>query len=152
MVPAASGPSLSPASSRGIFTTDLHDGEILTELRVPSPPPHSGGAYQKMERKVGDFATAAVATFVVLNDGVCESAGIGLTSVGPVPIKATNAEEFLRGKPLDDDNIGRAAELAAEQAQPTADLRGSVEYKRGLVRTLTVRALHRSLQRAQAGR
>ena len=133
---------------RGLFTTALDADEILTEIRVPTPPAGSGGAYLKMERKVGDFATAGVAAFVVLANGVCQRAGIGLTNVGPTPIKATGAEEFLQGKRLDEDTIRQAARLAAAAAQPRADLRGSVEYKRDLVRVLTIRALHRALERA----
>ena len=133
---------------KGIFTTALKDDEILTEVRVPTPPAGSGGAYLKVERKVGDFATVGVAAFVVLSDGVCQRAGIGLTSVGPTPIKAKSAEESLQGKRLDEDTIGQAAQLAAQESRPTANLRGSVEYKRDLVRVLTVRALRRALERA----
>ncbi len=137
---------------KGIFTTALNDNEILTEVRIPTPPAGSGGAYFKVERKVGDFATAGVATFVVLRNGVCERAGIGLTNVGPMPIKASRAEEFLRDKRLDEEAIRQAAQLAAQESQPTADLRGSVEYKRDLVRVLTIRALRRALERAGQGR
>ncbi len=137
---------------KGIFTTALKDDEILTEVRVPTPPAGSGGAYLKMERRVGDYATVGVAAVLILRDGVCERAGIGLTSVGPTSIKAKSAEESLRGKRLDEDTIGQAAQLAAHESRPTADLRGSVEYKRDLVRVLTVRALHRALERAGQGR
>ncbi len=137
---------------KGIFTTALKDDEILTEVRVPTPPAGSGGAYLKMERRVGDYATVGVAAFLVLGDGVCERAGIGLTSVGPTPTRAKSAEESLQGKRLDEDTIGQAAQLAAQESRPTADLRGSVEYKRDLVRVLTVRALHRALERAGQGR
>ena len=132
---------------KGIFTTALNPDEILTEIRVPSPPSGSGGAYFKLERKVGDFATAGAAAFVVLRNGVCERAGIGLTSVGPAPIKAKGAEEFLRGKRLDEETMRQAAQMAAQESRPTADLRGSVEYKRDLVRVLTLRALRRARER-----
>lgn len=135
----------------GLFTTALAEDEILTEIRVPVPPAASGGAYLKLERKVGDFATAGVAAFVTLRDGVCERAGIGLTNVGPVPLTATTAEQFLRGRRVDEDAVRRAGELAAQDAQPTADLRGSEEYKRDLVRVLTARALRRALERAGGG-
>jgi len=133
-----------------LFTTALEPDEILTEIRVPTPPPRSGGAYLKLERKVGDFATAGVATQVTLNSGgVCQRAGIGLTNVGPTPIKAGRAEAFLRGKRLDEGTIKEAAQLAAEESQPTSDRRGSAEYKRDLVRVLTARALRRALERAE---
>jgi carbon-monoxide dehydrogenase medium subunit len=77
--------------------------------------------------------------------------GIGLTNVGLTAIKATQAEEFLRGKSPTDDNMREAARLAAEAAQPVADMRGSEEYKRSLVRTYTVRALRLAVQRARGG-
>jgi len=132
-----------------LFTTALQPDEILTEIRIPMPPPRSGGAYFKLERKVGDFATAAVAVQLTLDDkGAVGKIGIGLTNVGPTPIKARGAENFLRGKKLDDSAIAEAAQLAANEAQPSADLRGPVEYKRGLIREFTVRALSRARERA----
>ncbi len=137
----------------GPFTTVLEADELLTEIRIPIPPPRSGGAYLKLERKVGDFATAAVAVQVALGEsGVCEQAGIGLTNVGPTPIKAKKAEGFLKGKWLDEGTIKQAARLAAEESQPTSDLRGPAEYKWDLVRVLTIRALGSALERAGSGR
>ena len=133
----------------GPFTTALGAGEILIEIRVPVPPPRSGGAYVKLERKVGDFATAAVAAQVTLGaGGACERAGIGLTNVGPTPIEARRAAAFLHGKRLDDGAIKEAARVAAEESQPTDDLRGPAEYKRDLVRVLTARALRKAVERA----
>jgi len=132
-----------------LFSTALQHDEILTEIRIPIPPPRSGGAYLKLERKVGDFATAAVAVQLTLdNKGACQKVGIGLTNVGPTPVKARKAEDFLRGKKLDEVNIAQAAQLAADEADPSADLRGPVEYKKGLVKELAKRALTRALQRA----
>jgi carbon-monoxide dehydrogenase medium subunit len=137
----------------GPFETALEPDEILTEIRVPVPPAGSGGAYVKMERKVGDFATAAVAVQVTLAaSGVCESAGIGLTNVGLTPLQASRAEAALKGKRLDEAAIAEAARLAADTAQPTDDLRGPAEYKKDLVRVLTTRALRRALERATARR
>jgi aerobic carbon-monoxide dehydrogenase medium subunit len=136
-----------------LFTTALGSDEILTEIRIPIPPPGGGGAYFKLERKVGDFATAGVAAQLTMNkDGICERAGIGLTNVGLTPIKAKNAEEALRGQKIDDGSIKRAAQMAAQESQPTADLRGSEEYKRDLVRVLTIRALNRALERSRGGK
>jgi carbon-monoxide dehydrogenase medium subunit len=133
----------------GPFATALRSDEILTEVRVPVPAARSGGAYVKLERKVGDFATAAVAVQLTLSaSGACEQVGIGLTNVGLTPIKATAAEAALKGKRLDDAAMAQAAKLAAEASEPSADLRGSVEYKRDLVRVLTGRALRRALARA----
>jgi carbon-monoxide dehydrogenase medium subunit len=132
-----------------LFTTALQQDEIVTEIRIPLPPARSGGAYFKLERKVGDFATAAVAAQVTLDgSGVCQQAGIGLTNVGPTSLKARKAEAFLRGKKPDEANIRQAAQLASEEAQPSSDLRGPAEYKKGLVKELTIRALSRAVERA----
>jgi aerobic carbon-monoxide dehydrogenase medium subunit len=132
-----------------LFATALQPDEIVTEIRIPMPPARSGGAYFKLERKVGDFATAAVAAQVTLDGGgVCQQVGIALTNVGPTPVKASKAEDFLRGKKLDDANIRQAAQIAAEQAQPSSDLRGPAEYKKGLVKELAFRALSRAVERA----
>jgi carbon-monoxide dehydrogenase medium subunit len=132
----------------GLFTTALQTAEVLTEIRVPAPPPGSGGAYVKLERKVGDFATAGAAAFLVLKGGVVERAGIGLTNVGPTPIKVTAAEAYLVGKPADEAAFAEAGRLAGAAAKPGADRRGSVEYKKEMARVLTVRALRRAAQRA----
>jgi carbon-monoxide dehydrogenase medium subunit len=121
----------------------------VREIRIPTPPPRSGGAYLKLERKVGDFATAGVAAQVTVDGAeICQKAGIGLTNVGATPVKAIKAEEFLRGKKLDEANIAQAAQLAADEAQPSSDLRGPAEYKRGLVKELTRRALAHAYERA----
>lgn len=136
-----------------LFTTALSPDEILTEIRVPVPPPQSGGAYLKLERKVGDFATVGVAVQLTLGkNGICERVGIGLTNVGLTPIKARKAEESLRGKKPDGEAVKRVAQLASEESKPTADLRGSEAYKRDLVRVLTVRALNRALERCRGGK
>ena len=132
-----------------LFTTDLQHDEIVTEIRIPAPPARRGGAYLKLERKVGDFATAAVAAQLTIDqEGTCQKAGIALTNVGAIPIKVAKGEEFLQGKKLDETNITQAAQLAAEAAQPSSDLRGPEEYKRGLVKELTRRALVRAYERA----
>lgn len=136
----------------GLFTTALNAEEILTEIRIPLPPPSSGGAYLKLERKVGDFATAGVAAQITLNSsGACERAGLGLTNVGLTPIKARKAEAFLVGKTLDESTIKQAAKLAASESQPLDDIRGSADYKRDLVRVLAARALGRAMERAKGG-
>jgi len=135
-----------------LYQSALAHDEILTEVRVPAPKPRSGGAYLKLERKVGDYATAAVAAQVELDakDNFA-SVGIGLTNVGLTALKATAAEEFLKGKAATDENFREAAKLAAAAAQPIADARGSEDYKRSLVRTYTVRALRLAVQRAKGG-
>jgi carbon-monoxide dehydrogenase medium subunit len=133
----------------GLFTTALSPDEILTEIRIPVAPERSGGAYVKLERKVGDFAAAGAAAQVTLaKDGSVERAGIALTNAGTVPVKATDAEAYLKGKKPDDAAIGEAAKRASQAASPSADRRGSVEYKREMARVLTVRALKKAVQRA----
>jgi len=132
-----------------LFTTSLAHDEILTEIQIPAPAAGSGGAYEKLERKVGDFATAAVGVQLTLTDGKVASAGIGLTNVGATPIQASAAEAALVGSAPDDAALRQAAALAAEAAQPSVDQRGSVEYKRSLVKTLALRALRTAVARAQ---
>jgi carbon-monoxide dehydrogenase medium subunit len=136
----------------GLYESALAPNEILTEVRIPAPKPRNGGAYLKRERKVGDFATAAVAVQVELDakDNFA-SVGIGLTNVGLTAIKATAAEDFLKGKAASDENIKQAAQLAADASEPVEDVRGSEEYKRSLVKTYTTRALRMAVERAKGG-
>jgi carbon-monoxide dehydrogenase medium subunit len=128
---------------QGPFTTSLQPNEIVTEVRVPDPGSGSG-TYFKLERKVGDFATVGVAVHVAFSNGSVGSAGIALTGVGPRNIRAAQAEQALAGRALDDAAIDEASRLAAEAAEPRADVRGSEEYKRNTVRVLTARALRKS--------
>jgi carbon-monoxide dehydrogenase medium subunit len=135
------------------FETTLATNEVLTEIRIPAPAKGSGGAYFKLERKVGDYAIAGAAAYIVLDaSGNVSYAGIGLTNLGQVPIKARAAEQSLLGKPLDDAQIHAAADLAAAATHPTSDTRGPAEYKRAMARTLTVRALRKALERATGGK
>ena len=135
------------------LTTALAVDEIITEVRVPVPPANSGGAYYKIERRVGDFATVAVAAQVTLDkSGNIESAGIGLTNVGPVPIKATAAEASLAGKAPDEAALAEAGKLAAEASDPSSDTRAPADYKRAMVRELTIRTLSRAVERAKGGK
>ncbi len=133
----------------GLFSTALKSDEILTEIRIPIPPARSGGAYLKLERKVGDYATAAAAAQVTLTaGGKVERVGIGLTAAGPKPVKATDAEAHLKGKKPDEAAIAEASRRAAQATSPTVDRRGSVEYKREMARVLTARALTKAVERA----
>jgi carbon-monoxide dehydrogenase medium subunit len=133
----------------GIYTTALAPDEILTEIRIPTPPARSGGAYLKVKRKVGDYAAAAAAVQVTLDkNGGIERAGIGLTNAGPTPLEATEAQRYLVGKMPEPTVIAEAARMAAAKGSPTADLRGSVEYKREVARVLVARALRKAVERA----
>src|SRR5438876_679191 len=135
-----------------ILTTVLQPQELVTEVRVPLAVPRSGGAYEKLERKVGDYAVIGVGAQITLDEsGNIAQAGIGLCNAGPTSIKAIDAEEFLAGKPVAPDNINEAARLAMEASDPVDDDRGPVDYKRAMVRELTRRALRRAVTRAQGG-
>jgi carbon-monoxide dehydrogenase medium subunit len=133
------------------FQTAIEPTEVLTEIRIPRRPRGAGGAYEKLERKVGDYATAGVAAMVRLGpDGNIASAGIGLTGVAESPFAATDAEAILAGKALSDDLFRQAGAAAGAQSRPFGDVRGPVEYKRAMAAELTLRALRRATERALA--
>ena len=133
----------------GFFTTALEPDEILTEIRIPVPPAGSGGAYKKMERKVGDYATAATAVqLTVDSNGACQHIGIALTNVSAAPMRAQRSEDALRGRKLTDELIKQAAIMAGQDCDPNPDLRGSIEYKRSVVKTLTERSIKTAIERA----
>lgn len=132
-----------------LFENALADNEILTEIRIPTPGANSGGAYVKVERKVGDYAISAVAVQLTMNNGVCTAARIGLTNVSPVPMRAKNAEQLLIGSAITDDLLEAAGQAAAAECDPSADLRGSADYKRDVTRSLVKRAVQKAVERAQ---
>ena len=136
---------------KGPLMTDLGQNEILTEIKIPTPNGKCGAAYKKLERKVGDYAIAGVAVALQFDGDSCSSAGIGLTNVGPTPIRASDAQDALEGTSVSDDDINKAAELAAAAAQPVGDHRGSEEYKRAMVKTLACRAIQTAKDRAEGG-
>jgi carbon-monoxide dehydrogenase medium subunit len=133
----------------GPFTTTLSPDEVITEARVPDPGARSSGTYLKLERKVGDYATAAVAVHVTMDNGNVGEVGIALTGVGPGNLRAGAAEDALRGAEPTDAAIVEAARLAAEAAQPQSDIRGTAEYKRNVVRVFTERGLRTAVARAK---
>jgi carbon-monoxide dehydrogenase medium subunit len=134
---------------QGPFTTTLRPDEVVTEIRIPLPAGPSGGSYQKLERKVGDFATVAVAIQIELDGRKVKKAGIGLTSVGATNLKAKEAERALAGRELTDAVIAEAARLAAAAAEPKDDIRGTAAYKKDVVRVFVQRGLKAALARAQ---
>ncbi len=134
---------------QGPFTTALKPDEMVTEVRIPVAKALAGGAYLKLERRVGDFATVAVAVQVELAGNKIARAGIGLTAVGPQNIKATEAERHLQGKEPTDEVIAQAARLAAEAAEPKEDARGSAAYKKDVVRVFVQRGLKSATGRAR---
>jgi len=134
---------------KGLYETALARNEILTEVRIPVPPARSGGAYAKLKRKTGDFAVAAAAVQLTLDaKGAVERAGIALTNAGLTPLNAADAAKYLVGKMPDEKTIVEAAKMAAAKSSPSADRRGSVEYKKEMARVLTTRALRKAVQRA----
>jgi len=132
------------------FTVALNHNEILTEIRVPRRRPWSGGCYLKLEQKVGDFATAGVAIQVRLaKGGECEEIGVGLTAVGPTAIRARKAEDWMRGKsPADRSAVLELGRLAAEDSNPSTDVRGTSAYKKKVVALLVSRAFRKACERA----
>jgi carbon-monoxide dehydrogenase medium subunit len=137
------------------FTTALREDELITQVSVPMPPESgSGGAYLKLERKAGDFATVAVAAQLTLeerSDGTYFSyAGIGLTALGAKSLRAKEAEARLIGKKVREETIAGASSAAAEECSPAHDpLRGSAEYKRDMARLFTRRAIDLAVARAR---
>lgn len=125
----------------GPFQNTLAYDEIAVEAVIPKPSGTPAGGYLKLERRVGDFATAGVAVAVDLSGAVVTRAGIALTGVGGATIDAADAAAALVGKELTADRIGTAADLAAQAARPKTDHRGSAEYKRHVVRTFVERIL-----------
>jgi carbon-monoxide dehydrogenase medium subunit len=132
------------------FSTAVGHSEILTEVQVPYLPKRSGSAYIKHALREADFAVASVGTIVTLKEGGnnCREARIGLGSAGPTPLRATSAEQYLKGRPLDEATITEAAEKATEGADPPSDVRGRREYKLKVIRVLTRRSLGLALSRA----
>jgi carbon-monoxide dehydrogenase medium subunit len=135
----------------GPFSTALEPDEILTEVRVPDPGSRAGGTYLKLERRVGDYATVGVAVQVSLDNVTVGRAGIALTGVSPINVRAEAAEQALAGSEPTEEAIAEAARRAAEAADPISDVRGSSEYKRNVVRVFTERGLRTAVEAARAG-
>jgi len=130
------------------FQSSIEPNELLTTVKVPAPKRFHGGAYLKLERKIGDYATVAVATRLQMANGAIGSAGIGLTSVGLTNIKATAAEDALVGQEPSDELFAEAGRLAAAASSPVGDVRGSADYKRHIVEVYVRRGLARSAEMA----
>ena len=132
----------------GPYETKVGDAEILTEVRFPIRP-GAGSAYEKVERRVGDWPVASVGVFVVVAGGVVTDCGIGLTAVGAEHFCAPDAEAYLIGKAPTEENLAAAAQLAADACTPYADQRGPVDYKLHLACELTLRALRKAAASSQ---
>jgi carbon-monoxide dehydrogenase medium subunit len=133
------------------FTNSLRPGEMVTEVRVPRYLGPAGGTYLKLERKIGDYATAAVATHLQLDsDGNIAQAGIALTAVNSINTRAAAAENVLVGETPSQELFKEAAEMAAQASDPEDNVRGPAEYKRDIIRVYTRRGLTKALELAQA--
>ena len=121
-------------------STAVAPGEVLTEVRVPALTGYGFG-YEKFNRRSEDWAMVGVAALVKSDGGVCEDVRIGLTHMASTPLRATAAEDALRGQPLDAEHIAASAQLADEGTSPLGDLNATPDYKRHLARVLTRRAL-----------
>jgi carbon-monoxide dehydrogenase medium subunit len=132
----------------GPYETQVRDGEILVEARFPIRP-GAGSAYEKVERRVGDWPVCSAGAFVVVSGGVVSDCGIGLTAVGAPHFCAADAEANLIGKPPTEENLAAAAQLASDACQPQPDQRGPADYKKHLAKELTLRALRRATAATQ---
>jgi carbon-monoxide dehydrogenase medium subunit len=130
------------------FTTALADNEVLTALRIPVPPAGHGWAYEKMKRKVGDYATAAAAVILVMNGGACRDARIALTNLADVPLLAEAAAQALIGTPVDGAATLKAAAAAVAITDPASDLRGPAEFRKHVAGVMVRRAIGRARERA----
>jgi carbon-monoxide dehydrogenase medium subunit len=139
----------------GTFTTALKEDELITQISVPIPPEGgSGGAYVKLERKAGDFATVAVAAQLTLEErsggSYCSYAGIGLTALGAKSLRAKGAEARLVGSKVTEEAIADASSAAAQECSPGDDpLRGSAKYKREMAGLFARRAIELAVARAR---
>jgi CO/xanthine dehydrogenase FAD-binding subunit len=132
--------------------TALASGELLAEVRVPTPPPGTGSAYARhTPRKQMDIAVVGVAAVLTLAGGRIERARLALGAVAPMPVRAGRAEAQLEGETLSDEVLARATDAAVEECSPISDVRGSAEFRRHIVRVMTERMLRAAVERAVRG-
>jgi carbon-monoxide dehydrogenase medium subunit len=131
------------------FFTKLQSGEIVTELRFAAPPANHGWAYEKLKRKIGDYAVAAAAVILTVSGGKCATASIALTNVAQTPLLAADAAKALIGSSLDKAAIDAAAKAAMAISDPVADTRGPKEYRQSVLGVMVRRAIERAKSRAR---
>jgi carbon-monoxide dehydrogenase medium subunit len=135
----------------GPLSTALAASELLTEVRVPVWPAGQGWSFMEVSPRAGDYALVGVAATLRAADGVCQAARLAYSGVGPRPIRVVKAEQVLVGRPSREATFREAAEVAAEQVDPSSDFHATSEYRRDLVRALTRRALMAALDRCPKG-
>lgn len=135
---------------QGVYTTALQPGEVLTAIRIPVPPAGHGWAYEKLKRKIGDYATAAAAVVVTVSGGKVASCAIGLTNVGDTALFAKDAAAILTGSSLDDATVGKAVAAAEAITSPASDAHGPAEYRTKMAGVMLRRALARAKSRAKS--
>jgi carbon-monoxide dehydrogenase medium subunit len=135
---------------QGAYFTALEPGELLTSISIPLPPAGHGYAYEKLKRKVGDYATAAAAVVLTKTGGKVANCAIGLTNVSETPLLAVDAAKAVIGTALDDATLKKAAAAASAIMAPAADARGPVEYRKHVGGIMVMRALHRAFGRASS--
>lgn len=133
---------------RGTYLTALKPGEVVTAVRIPVPPPGHGAAYEKLKRKVGDYATAAAAVVLSLSGGRVATCSIGLTNLAETPLWAEDAARSVVGTALDAAAVKRAAAAAEAVASPASDNRGPAQYRKKMAGVMVARALARAKSRA----
>ena len=133
---------------QGLYTTAMQSGDMLTAVRIPAPPAGHGYAYEKLKRKIGDFATAAAAVVLTMKGGKVESCAIGLTNVADTPLFAEEAAKILTGSALDAATVKRAVAAAEAITSPAEDARGPAAYRTKMAGVMLTRALARAKSRA----
>ncbi len=136
---------------QGAYFTSLEVGEILTEVRIPIPPAGHGAAYEKLKRKIGDYATAATAVILTFAGDRVATASIALTNVASTPLHAEEAARIVVGTTLDAATIKAAAAAAMAITDPATDGRGTSDYRRAMAGVVTARALAKAAARATKG-
>jgi carbon-monoxide dehydrogenase medium subunit len=134
---------------KGVYLTDLKPGEVLTAVRIPVPPAGHGYAYEKLKRKVGDYATAAAAVVLTMSGGKVGSAAVGLTNVAEKPLFAAEASKILTGSSLDDATVKRAVAAAEAITSPASDNHGPAAYRTKMAGVMLARAIARARSRAK---
>jgi aerobic carbon-monoxide dehydrogenase medium subunit len=134
---------------QGAYFTALEAGDVLTAIRIPVPPPGHGYAYEKLKRKVGDYATAAAAIMLTMSGGKVASCSIGLTNVAETPLWAEEAASILTGSSFDRATVKKAVAAAEAITSPAADARGPAIYRTKMAGVMLMRALDRAKSRAR---